>query len=165
MTVSLSQSHPFWFLICGNCKRFFNFFPLSFSNLYIYSTTKYNTIEATFAAFTKIEESRKSFNHPNTEEDNFGSLQILPFALMADLKSAFLKVYSQLKSELLEDPAFEFTDDSRQWVDRVFRFSLSVSSLIHTLLPSSISWCVYVSLNLRLTFTWFFVSVGVLLWT
>ncbi|OVA19745.1 Polyprenyl synthetase [Macleaya cordata] len=36
----------------------------------------------------------------------------------SDLKSTFLKVYSVLKSELLEDPAFEFTDDARQWVDR-----------------------------------------------
>lgn len=38
---------------------------------------------------------------------------------MADLKSKFLNVYSVLKSELLEDPAFEFTDVSRQWVERV----------------------------------------------
>ncbi|TQD92238.1 hypothetical protein C1H46_022208 [Malus baccata] len=37
---------------------------------------------------------------------------------MADLKSKFLKVYSVLKSELLEDPAFDFTNDSRQWVER-----------------------------------------------
>ena len=27
-----------------------------------------------------------------------------------------------MKSELLNDPAFEFTDTSRQWVDRVFSF-------------------------------------------
>ncbi|XVF75148.1 hypothetical protein PTKIN_Ptkin13bG0164100 [Pterospermum kingtungense] len=43
---------------------------------------------------------------------------------MADLKSAFLKVYSQLKSELLQDPAFEFTDDSRQWVDRMLDYNV-----------------------------------------
>ncbi|OMP05192.1 Polyprenyl synthetase [Corchorus capsularis] len=43
---------------------------------------------------------------------------------MADLKSAFLKVYSQLKSELLEDPAFEFTDDSRLWVDRMLDYNV-----------------------------------------
>lgn len=46
------------------------------------------------------------------------------FASMADLKSAFLKVYSQLKSELLQDPAFEFTHDSRQWVDRMLDYNV-----------------------------------------
>lgn len=39
---------------------------------------------------------------------------------MADLKKKFLDVYSVLKSDLLEDTAFEFTDDSRKWVDKVF---------------------------------------------
>lgn len=40
--------------------------------------------------------------------------------LMAeDLKSTFLNVYSTLKSELLHDPSFEFTDESRLWVERV----------------------------------------------
>lgn len=38
---------------------------------------------------------------------------------MSDTRSKFLEVYSVLKSELLNDPAFEFTDDSRQWVERV----------------------------------------------
>ncbi|KAK6154495.1 hypothetical protein DH2020_008743 [Rehmannia glutinosa] len=38
---------------------------------------------------------------------------------MADLKSKFLQVYAVLKSELLNDPSFEFTDDSRQWIERV----------------------------------------------
>jgi farnesyl diphosphate synthase len=41
---------------------------------------------------------------------------------MADLKSTFLNVYSVLKKELLEDPAFEWSPDSRDWVDRVFPF-------------------------------------------
>lgn len=41
---------------------------------------------------------------------------------MADLKSTFLNVYSVLKSELLHDPAFEFSDDARNWVDRVYHF-------------------------------------------
>ncbi|XP_023927416.1 farnesyl pyrophosphate synthase 1 [Quercus suber] len=43
---------------------------------------------------------------------------------MADLKSTFLKVYSVLKSELLEDPAFEWTDDSRQWVERMLDYNV-----------------------------------------
>uniref|UniRef100_A0A0A0K801 Uncharacterized protein n=1 Tax=Cucumis sativus TaxID=3659 RepID=A0A0A0K801_CUCSA len=43
---------------------------------------------------------------------------------MADLKSTFLKVYSVLKSELLQDPAFEFTDASRQWVERMLDYNV-----------------------------------------
>jgi len=43
---------------------------------------------------------------------------------MADLKSTFLKVYSVLKSELLEDPAFEWTHDSRQWVERMLEYNV-----------------------------------------
>uniref|UniRef100_A0A5B7BDE9 Uncharacterized protein n=1 Tax=Davidia involucrata TaxID=16924 RepID=A0A5B7BDE9_DAVIN len=42
----------------------------------------------------------------------------------ADLKSTFLGVYSILKSELLNDPAFEFTHDSRQWVDRMLDYNV-----------------------------------------
>ncbi|XP_043688981.1 farnesyl pyrophosphate synthase 1-like [Telopea speciosissima] len=42
----------------------------------------------------------------------------------SDLKSTFLKVYSVLKSELLQDPAFEFTDDSRQWVERMLDYNV-----------------------------------------
>lgn len=45
---------------------------------------------------------------------------------MSDLRSKFNEVYAVLKSELLNDPAFEFTEDSRQWVDRVFPFLLSL---------------------------------------
>lgn len=48
---------------------------------------------------------------------------------MGELRSKFLEVYSVLKAELLHDPAFEFTDDSRQWVERVnLHFSLSYVS-------------------------------------
>ncbi|KAF2306086.1 hypothetical protein GH714_011411 [Hevea brasiliensis] len=43
---------------------------------------------------------------------------------MADLKSTFLKVYSVLKQELLEDPAFEWTPDSRQWVERMLDYNV-----------------------------------------
>ncbi|KAF8409770.1 hypothetical protein HHK36_005849 [Tetracentron sinense] len=41
-----------------------------------------------------------------------------------DLKSTFLNVYSVLKSELLHDPAFQFTDDSRQWVERMLDYNV-----------------------------------------
>ncbi|KAL6975153.1 dimethylallyltranstransferase [Sarracenia purpurea var. burkii] len=43
---------------------------------------------------------------------------------MSDLKSKFLQVYAALKSELLHDPAFEYTDDSRQWVERVLDYNV-----------------------------------------
>ncbi|PIA42753.1 hypothetical protein AQUCO_02000302v1 [Aquilegia coerulea] len=41
-----------------------------------------------------------------------------------DLRATFLKVYSVLKSELLEDPSFEFTDESRQWIDRMLDYNV-----------------------------------------
>lgn len=44
---------------------------------------------------------------------------------MSDLKSRFIEVYGVLKQELLNDPAFEFDNDSRQWVDRVIPLTLS----------------------------------------
>ncbi|KAG0459728.1 hypothetical protein HPP92_022856 [Vanilla planifolia] len=37
-----------------------------------------------------------------------------------DLMSGFRLVYSRLKADLLEDPAFSFTEESRQWIDRLF---------------------------------------------
>ena len=43
---------------------------------------------------------------------------------MSDYKSKFLEVYSLLKSELLNDPAFEFTDDSRQWIDKMLDYNV-----------------------------------------
>ncbi|CAI0437619.1 unnamed protein product [Linum tenue] len=38
---------------------------------------------------------------------------------MADAKSKFMEVYSILKTQIFEDPAFEFDSTSRQWVDSV----------------------------------------------
>ncbi|XP_058003125.1 farnesyl pyrophosphate synthase 1 isoform X2 [Hevea brasiliensis] len=43
---------------------------------------------------------------------------------MSDLKSTFLRFYSVLKQELLEDPAFEWTPDSRQWVERLVEYNV-----------------------------------------
>ncbi|KDP35531.1 hypothetical protein JCGZ_08969 [Jatropha curcas] len=43
---------------------------------------------------------------------------------MADLKSTFLEVYSVLKKELLQDPAFEWTPDSREWVERMLDYNV-----------------------------------------
>lgn len=45
-----------------------------------------------------------------------------------DLRTTFLQVYSVLKSELLSDPAFEWNEGSRQWVERVSFLNL-ISSL------------------------------------
>ncbi|KAJ0240550.1 Farnesyl pyrophosphate synthase 1 [Hirschfeldia incana] len=44
--------------------------------------------------------------------------------LMADLKSTFLNVYSTLKSDLLHDPSFEFTDESRLWVEKMLDYNV-----------------------------------------
>nr|CAA53433.1 dimethylallyltransferase [Arabidopsis thaliana] len=41
-----------------------------------------------------------------------------------DLKSTFLNVYSVLKSDLLHDPSFEFTNESRLWVDRMLDYNV-----------------------------------------
>ncbi|KAI9124231.1 hypothetical protein K1719_005531 [Acacia pycnantha] len=43
---------------------------------------------------------------------------------MADLKSKFLKVYSVLKSELLNDPAFEFSDEATNWIDEMLDYNV-----------------------------------------
>lgn len=43
---------------------------------------------------------------------------------MSEIRAKFLEVYSILKSELLNDPAFEFTDDSRQWVERMLDYNV-----------------------------------------
>ncbi|KAL0321036.1 UNVERIFIED_CONTAM: Farnesyl pyrophosphate synthase [Sesamum radiatum] len=42
----------------------------------------------------------------------------------SDSRSAFLGVYSVLKSDLLDDPAFEWTDVSRQWVERMLDYNV-----------------------------------------
>ncbi|KAJ0240551.1 Farnesyl pyrophosphate synthase 1 [Hirschfeldia incana] len=44
--------------------------------------------------------------------------------LTEDLKSTFLNVYSTLKSDLLHDPSFEFTDESRLWVERMLDYNV-----------------------------------------
>ncbi|KAL9146870.1 hypothetical protein ABFS82_13G138400 [Erythranthe guttata] len=42
----------------------------------------------------------------------------------ADLRATFLEVYSVLKSELLSDPAFEWNEGSRQWVERMLDYNV-----------------------------------------
>ncbi|XP_050370895.1 farnesyl pyrophosphate synthase [Argentina anserina] len=43
---------------------------------------------------------------------------------MSNLRAKFLEVYSVLKSELINDPAFEFTDVSRQWIERMLDYNV-----------------------------------------
>ncbi|GJN17945.1 hypothetical protein PR202_gb05053 [Eleusine coracana subsp. coracana] len=47
-----------------------------------------------------------------------------------DTKAAFAEIYDKLKQEMLEDPSFEFTDESLQWIDRVMLPSPSLRLLI-----------------------------------
>ncbi|KAL3820852.1 hypothetical protein ACJIZ3_006757 [Penstemon smallii] len=47
-----------------------------------------------------------------------------PNGTTSDLRAVFLEVYSVLKSELLNDPAFEWTDASRQWVERMLDYNV-----------------------------------------
>nr|AGQ04160.1 farnesyl diphosphate synthase [Lavandula angustifolia] len=47
-----------------------------------------------------------------------------PDGAVADPMAKFLEVYSVLKSELLNDPAFEWTDGSRQWVERMLDYNV-----------------------------------------
>lgn len=44
-----------------------------------------------------------------------------------DSKAEFTELYSRLKEEMLADPAFEFTDESLQWIDRVMPPPLPIS--------------------------------------
>jgi hypothetical protein len=54
----------------------------------------------------------------------------------ADTKTVFKETYSKLKEEMLDDPAFEFTDESLQWIDRVMLSSPPGSSP-----PLSLVYC------------------------
>ncbi|XXG80076.1 hypothetical protein AAC387_Pa09g1022 [Persea americana] len=47
-----------------------------------------------------------------------------PNGKAADLRSAFLGVYDRLKADLLQDPAFDFTEDSKNWVDRMLDYNV-----------------------------------------
>ncbi|KAL0407177.1 UNVERIFIED_CONTAM: Farnesyl pyrophosphate synthase [Sesamum latifolium] len=47
-----------------------------------------------------------------------------PNGATSDLRTTFIGVYSVLKSDLLNDPAFEWTDASRQWVERMLDYNV-----------------------------------------
>ncbi|CAO2204495.1 unnamed protein product [Urochloa humidicola] len=42
----------------------------------------------------------------------------------ADMMATFKEIYSKLKEEILQDPAFEFTDESLHWIDRMVDYNL-----------------------------------------
>ncbi|CAL1384786.1 unnamed protein product [Linum trigynum] len=52
---------------------------------------------------------------------------------MADAKSKFMEVYSILKTQIFEDPAFEFDSASRQWVDSVMDYNIPKGKLVRGL--------------------------------
>lgn len=81
---------------------------------------------------------------------------------MSDFKSKFMEAYYVLKSELLNDPGFEFTDDSREWVDKVCIsafFNLSLCVFVDPL--AALHLLSFYSSNLALI--WPF-SVAILVW-
>ncbi|XP_017698872.2 farnesyl pyrophosphate synthase-like isoform X2 [Phoenix dactylifera] len=41
-----------------------------------------------------------------------------------DVRSIFPQIYFRLKAELLEDPAFDFTDEGRQWINRMLDYNV-----------------------------------------
>lgn len=41
-----------------------------------------------------------------------------------DTKAAFARIYDALKEELLRDPAFEYTESSHQWIDRMLDYNV-----------------------------------------
>ncbi|XP_078168255.1 farnesyl pyrophosphate synthase 2-like [Carex rostrata] len=45
-------------------------------------------------------------------------------ASMIDTKAVFKQIYYDLKKELLEDPAFDFTDESREWIDKMLDYNV-----------------------------------------
>ncbi|KAF5192802.1 Farnesyl pyrophosphate synthase [Thalictrum thalictroides] len=62
---------------------------------------------------------RLGFLIANKHKHNFFSR-----GMASSNKSEFLKVYSVLKSELLQDPAFDFTNHSRQWIDQMLDYNV-----------------------------------------
>lgn len=53
-------------------------------------------------------------------------------ASMNDTKAVFKQIYYDLKKELLEDPAFDFTDESREWIDKVWLHFFSICYCIES---------------------------------
>ncbi|XP_039125734.1 farnesyl pyrophosphate synthase-like [Dioscorea cayenensis subsp. rotundata] len=41
-----------------------------------------------------------------------------------DVKQAFLNIYLRLKDDLLSDPAFDYTDDARAWIERMLDYNV-----------------------------------------
>lgn len=45
-------------------------------------------------------------------------------AAAGDTKAAFARIYDALKGDLLKDPAFDFTNESHQWIDRMLDYNV-----------------------------------------
>lgn len=77
---------------------------------------------------------------------------------MSDLRSKFLEVYEILKSELLNDPAFEWTQTSRQWVERVLLnfFYFTLFLIIFTLFYEFCFWVCFLFWKFLRIINWVF---------
>ncbi|XVF03600.1 hypothetical protein REPUB_Repub05bG0007200 [Reevesia pubescens] len=82
-------------------------------NSFVITITTSTTISLTSLHFTSALSFIAINENPKTQTKD-----------MTELKSKFLEVYSVLKSELLNDPSFEFTDDSLQWVERMLDYNV-----------------------------------------
>lgn len=107
-----------------------------------YSRKNYDAVSNTIL-FLKADNHSQLNTHPHTH-----TLRVCEkVATMSDIRSKFLEVYSLLKSELLNDPAFEFTGDSRQWVERVnsqFYLYFFIQIYMHTYIHTYTRACVMV---------------------
>nr|GEX88291.1 farnesyl diphosphate synthase [Tanacetum cinerariifolium] len=79
--------------------------------------------------------SRPSLGQPKTVLNchKWTSDSLLSTTMSNDLKSKFMQVYDHLKSELIHDPAFEFDDVSRQWVDKMIDYNVPGGKMLRGL--------------------------------
>lgn len=61
---------------------------------------------------------------------HFSSNHVSLPTMSSDLNTKFMQVYDSVKSNIIQDPSFEFDDYSRQWVERVhFRLIILLTLL------------------------------------
>lgn len=67
---------------------------------------------------------RSPYKHTHISGLIFSPFTTRKSTMTTDLKPKFLQVYDTLKSDLINDPSFEFDDDSRHWIQKVTSQSL-----------------------------------------
>lgn len=102
--VSREEEEEKQLLLCSPTIFFFNLFLDS----HCFEALSYFEILWFIFSYIPIEKKEPRNN-------NMGDLN----GSITDLRATFLKVFDVLKSELLNDPAFEWTANSYAWVDRV----------------------------------------------